>query len=383
MPTDRAETSDAEGKRYDPGTMKPHLRPFVISMLSIAGCARHGGEVSTVLPVWWDRDYLTEIQAASDVDAMWASWRPKGAEPDEFLTIVMTLPDDSKRECATVAEWNDARARQGYAATTFDLTMQSHFIERHLAYTSIPHLLPAKRSGFAKQEWESVARSLVTADDDCSNGARVARDASKWDLSESLVDYADEEQRASARVLARGDYDADGWQDLVVSTTYHLQHGSLRNYEARLYCCRSSGRVIDASGRLLDGRPSADDVARHRAALASSFGLPERVPIRLEGTIEGDPEPLPIEVELTFDEGFVTGTCTRRSTGEAVPIEGTLGRDGALSIEEFALDNEPSGRFVLAWRREGDKILIDGSWSESMEALDVQLSGRLPATTSG
>jgi len=366
------------------------------------------GDSVSEIAVWWNRDLLPEITSPDDCVSAWSTWRPRAAAGSSPYTVSMTLPNGTRLECRTVEEWHTARREGGYAHSTLDLSMESHFIERALAFGAIPCLDPAQRSGFDPARWHEQARHLIALDDACEGGVRLARrsaagddhgavkadaaadaargdaasapgnaEATSWTIEPAKVSFEDAAEGAWARVLARGDYDGDGWEDLVVSAGGFSKEGSLRHYRAELHTCRASGRVIDTTVRLLDGMPSRAELARHRLALESSFGLPEDSPIGLAGFMKIGDRTLAISASLVVSDGFVTGTYRSEGGSGPIPLEGTLGPGGVLTLAEFALGDQPNARFTLSWRRAGSELLFEGVWRESTEGNRVTMTGAL------
>lgn len=327
--------------------------------------------------VWWNKDYLREIGSIPDCTTALRSWRPKGYAPGDYYTVEMTMPDNSIRECRTVSEWLDARTKGGYAHTTVAMVMESHFSERLAAYAVIPHLLPSTRSGFKAEDWSHDARFLINSDDKCYRGKRFKFTEVTWELEPNLCSYENEDEYEAARILARGDYDGDGSEDLLVSIGGGYKQGTLRHYENCLFTRRPSLRVVDISARLLDDVADAAAMTKHRRDLANSFGLPEGVPIKLNGQIGKGEKAAPIEAEFVFVDGFVMGNYQYRSIGKPIPVEGTLGAGSQACFAEYALDEQPNGRFRLKWKVEGDQLVLEGWWTEAIECQDVRLAGPL------
>ena len=327
--------------------------------------------------VWWNKDYMKEIGSIPDCTTALRSWRPKGYAPGDYYTVEMTMPDNSIRECRTVSEWLDARTKGGYAHTTVAMVMESHFSERLAAYSVIPHLLPATRSRFKPEEWSHDARHLISSDDKCLHGKRLTYSEVKWELEPNRCSYENEDEFEISRVLARGDYDGDGSEDLLVFNAGGYKHGSLRFFNTRLFTRRPSGRMVETSARLLDAVNDPATIAKHRRDLANSFGLPEKVPIKLEGQLGDDDHAARIEAELVFVDGFVSGTYQYSRIGKPIPVEGTLGTLNRIEFAEFALDEQPNARFRLTWKVEGDQLVLEGWWTEAIQCQDVRLAGPL------
>jgi len=333
------------------------------------------------LAVWWDRAYLSEIRSISDCANQWKAWRPISAHSKECLAVEMTMPNESKVGCATVAEWFAAIEKGGYAYSTYDITMESHFIERSIAYSAIPLLLPATRTGFKNDEWSTDVKQIIAVDDRCGDGKRLARRERVWEIEPHSGAYHDEEEWEHVRVLAKGDYDGDGWQDLVIAAGAGYTKGTLRYYTPQLVTRRGSDRIIDTSARLLDGQPSVAEIKRHRAALAESYGLPEGIPFVLRGTMKLLERTVTLEAELSFSDGFVTGWYRYSHIGTRIPLEGTMGSDQSIVLQEYALDElQPNAIFRLKWKRTGDSLSVTGHWTEFIESKDVELTGSLGKT---
>ena len=337
-----------------------------------------GAAVGPVHRVWWNREALPEIEAPGACVTQWGSWRPRAGAEGAFITVSMTMPDGSARLCRTVEDWHEAKSRGGEAHSTLEMSMESHFIERAAAYAAIAHLVDAPRSGFASERWPEWSRHLISCDDDCSARTRVVPEGVRWTLEPNRVAYEDNDRGATARILARGDLDGDGWEDLLVSTGEYARHGSLRTSAVQLFTCRESGRVIDVTPRLVAELRDPVEFERHRLDLRDSFGLPEGVPIELRGDMGQGGGRVAIAATLLFADGFVTGSYRVGDGGAPWAVEGTLGPGGALALSEFALGTQPNARFTLRWKRDGDAIAIEGRWHESVEGERVRLTGTLP-----
>jgi hypothetical protein len=199
----------------------------------------------------------------------------------------------------------------------------------------------------------------------------------KWELEPNRCSYENEDEFEISRVLARGDYDGDGSEDLLVFNAGGYKHGSLRFFNERLFTRRPSGRMVETSARLLDAVNDPATIAKHRRDLANSFGLPEKVPIKLEGQLGDDDHAARIEAELVFVDGFVSGTYQYSRIGKPIPVEGTLGTLSRIEFAEFALDEQPNARFRLTWKVEGDQLVLEGWWTEAIQRQDVRLAGPL------
>ena len=152
----------------------------------------------------------------------------------------------------------------------------------------INHLQPSSRSGFFGKPWSEYAADFLDEDDDWQEDGKVHHAGGhilhgKWSVDfECDEDNKDCFYQESATVLARGDYDGDGWEDKIVSTDKMSKSGSGRSYCRRLFTRRQSGRVFDTSNRLLlDRALSPAMMIEMRAQLKQGFGVPQGVLYRI------------------------------------------------------------------------------------------------------
>ena len=333
-------------------------------------------DAKEVIPVWWNRAELPEIQTVADCEGAWVTWRPNSEVPAHAHTVELTMPSGQLVEAKSCAEWRVLTDAGGYAYSTFNVSMEGQFSERAALYSAIPHLKPARRSGFAGKPWASYARSFLTADDACLRGVRVKFDQVEWEVAELQIDYRDESTYQCAKLLARGDFNGDGWEDLILSTGGGAVQGSMRGYSVMMFTRRESDRVIDISAHLSGSPLSEEAMELHRRQIAASFGLPEGQRVKLRGVIGTVNGGIPVTADLLFVDGLVKGSYVYDRIGTPIPIEGSLG-DGSLSLSEFLLGNQPNAQWSLTWALENGVLKLEGYWSENLENNPVTLTGAL------
>lgn len=330
-------------------------------------------------PVWWNKPEFPEITTIADCAIQWSTWRPKPTGDIDYLTVPMLMPSGSFIDAGTCAEWRECEECGGCAFSTYAITMESWFMFRALAYTTIPHLEPSSQSGFADKPWSEYAAHFLTEDDLWVYEGKVERQSGRvaydgWDATFKCGD-SDCFVWDSAVLVARGDYDGDGWEDMIVSRHRYYSQGSGRNYRRCMFTRRENGRVIETSNRLFDRPVSPAMMTEWRARLAQSFGVPEGVPITLTGSMDVETGiPSPITMILKFEDGFVTGSYSFDGTGKSIPIEGSMGFHRDIKLSEFSLGEQKSAQFLLQFEL-GDQLVIDGLWCTSPNGNGVRVAG--------
>ena len=336
------------------------------------------------LPIWWNSDSLPEITKIDDCAIQWTTWRPKPSKGSDFYSVPMSMPSGTSIEAKTCAEWAECVDAGGCAYSTYALSMESWFLERSLAFLTIPHLQPSSHSGFFGKPWSEYAADFLDEDDDWQEDGKVHHAGGhilhgKWSVDfkcdEDNEDCFDQE---SATVLARGDYDGDGWEDMIVSTAKMSVSGSGRYYYRRMFTRRQSGRVLDTSNRLLlDRALSPVMMTEMRAQLKQGFGVPQGVPISLSGTMDMEGQAHPFTMDLKFDDGFASGTYSLDDSGKTIEVEGSLGFGRTLWLNEFALGEHKNAKFFLSVSIERDEIKVSGLWGTHGDVNRLTLVGHI------
>ena len=346
----------------------------------LVGVRASGADVppAAPYPVWWNKAEFPEITTIADCAVQWSTWRPKSAWDIDYLTVPMLMPSGSFIEAATCAEWYEYMKYGGYAFSTFAITMESWFMFRALGYTTIPHLQPSPRSGFADKPWSEYAAHFLNEDDLWVYEGKVERQSGRvaydgW-YAKFQCDGADCLHFDGATLVARGDYDGDEWEDMIVSTFRYAAQGSGRSFERRMFTRRESGRIIETSNRLFDRPVSPAMMTERRARLAQSFDVPEGVPITLTGSMEVETGvPSPITMILKFEDGFAIGSYSFDGDGKSIPVEGSMGFDRTIELSEFALGEQKSAEFLLDFQFD-QKLALDGLWCSNRDGNKVRLT---------
>lgn len=334
------------------------------------------------LPVRWIADPefpITSLEQCED----WRRTRavPLGADRRLELSFSDGRPSIT---CTTVDEWIRASAAGGYAHTTFDLTMECHFQNAAVWYVQLPRLessartsFPPTKVGLGDRRLELLRSSLPATGGPARGGVEL--DGNGW----GFRSQGDERWEWFSPV-GLGDWDGDGWEDLLGMHGCGYTEGSGRSYAPILFAQRKSGRLIDLSDRLLPESATAAEISAARARWLDSCGLPEGQEITLAGTMTLDDDRLlPITMRVTIEDGYVDGTYRDDRAGHPIPLEGTFGTGASVRIEEFPDGPIQTAAFDLEWRREGDRLSLEGHWYRrgELEGRDVRLAGKIPDRT--
>ncbi len=338
----------------------------------------------TTHPVWWLNEATLTIQSPADCERLWSTWRPKPDAGSDPYDVEMTLKDDRKVTARTCKEWAAAVDAGGYAYTTLDMTMESWFVDASARLAMVPVLLPSRHSAFASQPFRAYAPALseyrmYAAASRLRRSTTPDRITSSVKGDEFSCVLVDSEWEETLRVVARGDYNGDGWEDLLVSSAEHALSGSGRRYRWAVYTQVGKGRLIPITAQASDRPLTPEQMTQRRAAIARSFGLPEDREITLRGTLKDATETLPVTCRLRFKKGFATGSYQYDRVGKPIELSGSLGFEGALLLREFGgAGSVPTGDFRLDYAVEGGRLRVKGFWHDQNEGFDVQLEGELP-----
>ena len=170
-----------------------------------------------------------------------------------------------------------------------------------------------------------------------------------WELSDGTMLihsalYLDAQYRW-ANLLARGDYDGDGWEDLLFSTAGSQYKGSWRNYSLVLFTRRDNGRLMEITQRFMNDIYWPQKLPALRKWWADNCGIPADQWFTLQGTCNcsdevgsGDRfnEKHGLHMRVKFDHGYMQGTYHCDRVGCEMPIAGAL----AGPVDPHRMDND-------------------------------------------
>jgi hypothetical protein len=289
----------------------------------------------------------------------------------------MTMPDGRKVDAKTCAEWDDCRERGGYPLTTYDITMDSWFSHGALLLSNLPHMTPSAQSAFAGVSFDSYALELTDQHRDLIGRGPMPSSPStegptfRTEIKPNRVEIDDGNRTEYLEVIARGDYNGDGWEDLLISGMVYASHGSLRYPTSALKTGRGDGVVVDITPQLCMRPACCDDIARRRGLLRDSFGWPQGRVIEFVGTSasETDASPLAIRIELAVQHSIVDAKLFRGDQQTPTILVGCTGFDGAMLLHDVPGLGIRSEEWRLKWAFAGGSVAITGEVYEGEDGL--------------
>ena len=358
-----------------------------IAIVTLVSCSpQDGSGRSDRLLVWWSRRNIPELTAPSDCDRLWRTWRPQDSSDEPPLVVEMTMPDGRKVDVKTCAEWDDCRERGGYPLTTYDITMDSWFSHGALLLSNLPHMTPSAQSAFAGVSFDSYALELtyqhrgLVGRGPAPSSPDTEVPSLRTEITPNRVEIDDRVFREFLDVIARGDYNGDGWEDLLISGMVYASQGSLRYPTSALKTKRGDGVVIDITPQLCERPTCCDDIARRRGLLRDSFGWPQGRVIEFVGTSasETDASPVAIRMELAVQHSIVDVKLFRGDQQTPAILVGCIGFDDAMLLHDVPGSGIQSEEWRLKWAFAGGGVEITGDVREGEDGFRrVALTGKL------
>jgi len=272
-----------------------------------------------------------------------------------------------KISARTCAEWDACVERGGYPLTTFDIAMASWFDGGALLLSNLPHMSASTQSAFAGVPFETYAPLVSDVHRDAvlrgevRNSIDSRADGVGMDISKDRIEIDDGYRREVLDVIARGDFDGDGWEDLLVSGMVYATQGSLRYPTRALMTRRGDGPMMDITPLLCDRPPCESEIAWRRALIRDSFGLPQGSVARLTGTISsasgGVGEPIEMQLLVYWSLVEAQVSCANRSNMKFV---GCVGFDHQILLRPVSGSEAPWAEWRLEWRPFADGIEVEG-----------------------
>jgi hypothetical protein len=187
------------------------------------------------------RDVSGELRKAEVEELLDLPVRNGNTDPNEGYGVEMTMPNREKVMVYTCREWRQARAKDAYSATTYDMTMEGYLIHAcglliELQRAKLPlksfvanprvslanlNLLPATiLSGIPDDAKERERLRSMTVSEAVS-----PRDIEKTDDEMLTLSYGGIEQ--SFWEGARADFNGDGIEDILVFTGGQAEGGTM------------------------------------------------------------------------------------------------------------------------------------------------------------
>jgi len=313
----------------------------------------------------WSGTVFPEIHSADDCARLWRTHPVLGVAPGDGLRMQTSFGDTNADTVSTCEEWMRARDAGRFAATTFDITMQSRFEPWLGVLQMLPHAQPCERSTFRGLDLAALTLDALPQGIDPLTSARAAAPDQRWAVEGNTIKRVFGSVLDWLEPIALGDLDGDGWDDLLASSGGAYLEGSGRWYGTTLLARRADGRLIDISGRLPGRMVDAAIMDACRAGWNANFGLPEGTELVLEGTCEcGESVTTDRRHRLTatmrFDRGYASGRASCARGRRDVPIAGVLTTEDAGSLHEYGRDGRWISTIEFAWTLADGTLSMEG-----------------------
>jgi hypothetical protein len=259
------------------------------------------------------------------------------------------VEEDIQKEARSTARRNQFDRDVEQAKDNLELLQDAGFASDELDFLDTVILMNLKhrlnQTGFASEELDLLDHSSTQIDrgyalccawtegekahEAVENGC-----AECWQVSYRVqVEHDYSERSEWARLLARGDYDGDGWEDLLFATGTYSTVGSWRTYDVALFTRRDNGRLVDISSRFINDTDWRQKLPALRKLWAGNCGIPADQWFALHGTCGcssevgiGDRfnEKHGLHMRVKFEHGYMQGTYHCDRVGREMPIAGAL-----------------------------------------------------------
>ena len=164
-----------------------------------------------------------------------------------------------------------------------------------------------------------------------------------------------------AELLAFGDIDGDGWEDMLVERYNASLQGSFSATGIEAWTRLAAGRLVQLCDRVPQHMPSQQDWADRRRDWAANFGLPIAREVLLEGTCtcQLDDQGHDLSLRLIARHGIITGTKWCERHDHHVTVAGSLGA-GVGVLHEYAIDDLPTASWEFDWTLKDGRLQFVG-----------------------
>lgn len=316
------------------------LIPVTWSMANAAPPPRCG--------IWWDRSLCPELRTKEDAARIWSTWTAAHVmltDPPKPGTDVKEHP-----EAMTLAQW----ATSGWEPySTFDLAAQAWFDRLGLLTTIAPLLREPSASALDPADFTSVVTTCFRSE---ANSPKTMKISAVGSPDAPQVDMDDGSFGHRVWLRATGDLNGDGWQDWLIDHGGRAHGGTLAISSVLLVTRRGTGPLIDISNQLPDPTTGPGGLAAWRAATSAQPAWPEAKARSFSGTMLIEGKRLGITMTLTCSNTLLTGSYRYDHIGKEIPLAGSVGARGSITLSEFPGPSIGTATFRLEPR-------ADGSWS--------------------
>ncbi len=290
--------------------------------------------------VWWDQSWCPDLRTKDDAPRVWSTvtaYHAMYGKPPEPGTDVKENP-----EAMTFAQW----AVSGWEPySTFDLAAQAWFERLGLLVTIAPLLREPTASALDPADFPSLAASCFN---DGAHRAKSMKVSASGSPDAPQVDIDDGGFAHRLWLTATGDLNGDGWQDWLISHGGRAHGGTMAISSMLLVTRRGAGPLVDITNQLPAPKTGPSGVAGWQAARMAQPAWPEGKPRAFAGSITVNGKRLGITMTLTCSNTLLSGTYRYSHVGKDIPLAGSVGADGSLSLHEFPGPGVGKAHFALS-----------------------------------
>lgn len=290
--------------------------------------------------VWWDRSWCPDLRTKDDAPRVWSTVTANHVmrgKPPEPGTDVKENP-----EAMTLAQW----AASGWEPySTFDLAVQAWFDRLGVLVTIAPMLREPTASALDPADFPSLAASCFN---DGAHRAKSMKVSASGSPDAPQVDIDDGGFVHRLWLTATGDLNGDGWQDWLISHGGKVHGGTMAISSMLLVTRRGDGPLVDITNQLPGPKTGPTGLTAWQAAKMAEPAWPEGKPRAFAGSITVDGKRLGVTMTLTCSNTLLSGTYQYDHVGKDIPLAGSVGADGSLSLHEFPGPGVGKAHFALS-----------------------------------
>jgi hypothetical protein len=315
-------------------------------------------------PVRWNEEKFPWIGSRDRCEELWSA-RVVNPEPGwEGLTLSDSFEHRRTKDVRTCAEWKAAMSDGLGAMSTYAIREESRFVHIGGLLSALGRAIPAVRSNLTQLDLQEIAKEVFPPPMERYGQQRMKPSTARWWIAGNTISYEDEHVFQWAEVVAFGDFDGDGWDDMLVQSGRGYVQGTGRSYDMDCFTRRNGGRLTRISSRIPWMMPTVQEWEQTKRTWLSNHGLPVDREIELRGTCECDESEHGLGMRLSSNQGIVQGTAWCDRHREPVPVAGALGEDRGY-LNQYAVDRLPTGKFMLDWKLVGGVLVLDGLFCRS------------------
>jgi hypothetical protein len=330
--------------------------------VGLTGFGTAGSEQSDdgTFRVRWNASKFPWITDAASCRAAWAS-RVVDDTPGWSGLLMQDSPGGLKSVRAkTCAEWQNGKAGGLSPEENCDVIEETKFVFADGLLSALAVGAPAVQSRFTDVNLEELAKALFPMRGDREENPQATKGSPRRRITGNVIRLESDETFEWIEPLAFGDFDGDGWEDMLATWGAGSMRGSDRAYGVRAFTIGDLEELVEITCRLPRMMPTSRAWEAARTALLASYGLPVGRRIELRGTCRCDGTPHGLEIDVESNRGILSGDARCDLRRDSARIKGSLGVDRGQMIrcESHGI---PATSYQFDWRLTGGVLFVNGT----------------------